>query len=53
MMKMKTKLWYSLSFRFHAIEKQQPYLIRLKASGDLKGHGIFRLEPIGECTGLV
>ncbi|WP_052723670.1 SRPBCC family protein [Paenibacillus wulumuqiensis] len=52
MMKMKTKLWYSLSFRFYVTEKEEPYLIRLKASGDLKGHGVFRLEPIGECTRL-
>jgi len=52
LMNMKTKLWYSLSFHFHVIEKQAPCLIRLQASGDLKGYGVFRLEQVGNCTRL-
>lgn len=51
-MKIRTKFGYRLSFYFIIVEKKEQSLIRLEATGDLEGYGIFRLKQSGEYTHL-
>lgn len=51
-MNIRTRFGYRLSFDFIVVEKREGKLIRLEASGDLHGHGIFRLEQTGDWTVL-
>ncbi len=51
-MHIRTRFGYRLTFQFSIVEKQECALIRLEATGDLHGYGIFRLEQCGDCTVL-